>query len=169
MSLNIPMIAIQVDLLEVNNEYILNFTKIIDIYVEQQEDDTDVAAVTEATWNLDSSWTNKNAKELFTYLKTKYEKVNLKYTQSYISINIDNRNTYWFCKRIQPTSAFFFNVKDDEKAQAIKMILEQKKIAYTFNSYKEFMLSVDLEFIKSNLALIQEIHDVRFKLATIEE
>lgn len=169
MSLNIPMIAIQVDLLEVNNEYILNFTKIIDIYVEQQEDDNDVAAVTESTWNLDSAWTNKNAKELFSYLKTKYEKVNLKYTQSYISINIDNRNVYWFCKRMQPTSAFFFTVKDDEKAQAIKMILEQKKIAFTYNKYQEFMLSVDLEFIKANLALIQEIHDVRFKLVTDEE
>ncbi len=31
------------------------------------------------------------------------------------------------------------------------------------------MLSVDLEFIKANLALIQEIHDVRFKLVTDEE
>jgi len=35
LSLNIPMIAIQADLLEVNNEYILNFTKILDVYVEQ--------------------------------------------------------------------------------------------------------------------------------------
>lgn len=169
MSLNIPMIAIQVDLLEVNNELILNFTKIIDIYVEQQEDDTDVAPVTEATWNLDSPWTNINSKALYTYLKDKYDKVNLKYTQSYISINIDNRNAYWFCKRMQPTSALFFNVKDDEKAEAIKMILGQKKIAFTYNKYKEFMLTVDIEFIKANFDLIQEIHDLRFKVITEEE
>ncbi|GAB1483229.1 hypothetical protein MASR2M78_20450 [Treponema sp.] len=33
LSLNIPMLAIQVDLLEVANDYVLNFTKILDVYV----------------------------------------------------------------------------------------------------------------------------------------
>ena len=33
LSLNVPMIAIQADLLEINGEYILNFSTILDIYV----------------------------------------------------------------------------------------------------------------------------------------
>ncbi|MEI7677297.1 MAG: hypothetical protein WCJ03_11000 [Bacteroidales bacterium] len=169
MSLNIPMIAIQVDLLEVNNEYILNFTKIIDIYVEQEEDNTDVQPVSETTWNSDSSWTNTNAKMLFNYFKEKYSKVNLRYTLNYISINIDNRNAYWFYKRQQPSSALFFAVKDDEKVESIKMLLDDKKIPYSYSKYKEFMLNVDTEFIKSNFELFQEIHDLRFTVKTVDE
>ena len=38
LSLNVPMIAIQADLLESGGEYILNFTKILDIYVEPEEE-----------------------------------------------------------------------------------------------------------------------------------
>jgi len=49
MSLNIPMIAIQADLLEVNNEKILNFSKIIDIYTEPETDEEDIKQVNEAT------------------------------------------------------------------------------------------------------------------------
>jgi len=39
LSLNIPMIAIQADLLEVNGEYIITFTKILDIYVEPEHEE----------------------------------------------------------------------------------------------------------------------------------
>jgi len=67
LSLNIPMIAIQADLLEVNNEYILNFTKILDVYVEP-EDTEEVTIVNESTWNDKSNWTLSTAKELFSYI-----------------------------------------------------------------------------------------------------
>jgi len=93
MSLNIPMIAIQADLLEVNGDRILNFSKIIDIYIEPEED---IKQVNESTWNSDSPWTNANAKELYNFLAEKHDRINLRYTQSYISINIDGRNAYRF-------------------------------------------------------------------------
>jgi len=89
MSLNIPMIAVQADLLEVNNEKILNFTKIIDIYSEPEEDESEIKQVNESTWNNDSPWTNSNAKALHEILKGKHDRINFRYTQSYISINID--------------------------------------------------------------------------------
>lgn len=169
MSLNIPMIAIQADLLEVNNERILNFTKIIDIYSEPEEDESDVKQVNESTWNNDSPWTNSNAKTLFDILKDKHDRINFRYTQSYISINIDGRNDYWLCKRMKPTSALLFSVKDEEKAEAIKKKLEEKDIEYTYNRYKEFMLSVDIESIKKNIDLINEIHSIRHKKVIDDE
>ena len=169
MSLNIPMIAIQVDLLEVNGDRILNFSKIIDIYIEPEEDEEDLKQVNESTWKNDSPWTNTNAKELFSYLKNKYSRIHLKYTQSYISINIDGRNAFWLCKRVKPTSALFFNVKDDEKVESIKKKLEEKDIGYTFNAYKEFMLNFDLESLKRNFELIDEIQMIRNKKTTDDE
>lgn len=169
MSLNIPMIAIQADLLEVSNEKILNFTKIIDIYSEPEEDESETKQVNESTWNNDSPWTNTNAKALFEILKGKHDRINFRYTQSYISIIIDGRNYYWLCKRMKPTSAMFFSVKDEEKAESIKKILEEKKIEYTYNRYKEFMLSVDAESIKKNAELLNDIHSLRRKVVTDDE
>lgn len=163
MSLNIPMIAVQADLLEVDDGRILNFTKIIDIYSEPEEDESDIKQVNESTWNKDSPWTNSNAKAYLNILKDKQGRIHFRYTQSYISINIDGRNDYWFCKRIKPTSAVFFSVKDDEKAEAIKKKLENKDVEYTYNRYKEFMLSVDSDFIMKNEYLINEIHSIRQK------
>ncbi len=169
MSLNIPMIAIQSDLLEVNSERILNFTKIIDIYSEPEEDESETKQVNEATWNNDSAWTNANAKALFEIIKDKHDRITFRFTQSYISINIDGRNFYWLCKRMKPTSALFFSVKDEEKAEAIKRKLEENQIDYTYNRYKEFMLSVDVESIKQNIDLINEIHAIRNKKVVDDE
>ena len=169
MSLNIPMIAIQADLLEVNGERILNFSKIIDIYIEPEENEEDLKQVNESTWNKDAPWTNSTAKELFNSLKEKQNRINLRYTQSYISINIDGRNAYWLCKRMKPTSALFFSVKDDEKAEAIKQKLEAKDIGYTYNRYKEFMLNVDLKSLKNNLDLLNEVHAIRTRKKTDDE
>lgn len=169
MSLNIPMIAIQADLLEVNGDRILNFSKIIDIYIEPEEDEEDTKQVNESTWNSDSPWTNTNAKELYNFLSEKHDRINLRYTQSYISINIDGRNAYWFCKRMKPTSALFFSVKDDEKVEAIKKKLEEKDIGYTYNRYKEFMLNVDIKSLKKNIDLIDEVHSIRNKKVVDDE
>ena len=169
MSLNIPMIAIQADLLEVNGEKILNFSKIIGIYTEPEEDEEDIKQVNESTWNADSPWTNLNAKEIYDSLKGKHDRIDLRYTQSYISINIDGRNAYWLCKRIKPTSALFFSVKDDEKVEAIKKKLEGNDIGYTYNRYKEFMLSVDIKSIKKNIELLNEVHTIRNKKITDDE
>ena len=74
MSLNIPMIAIQADLLEVNGDKILNFSKIIDIYIEPEEEE-ETKQVNETTWNTDAPWTNSAAKDIFEFLKPKHARM----------------------------------------------------------------------------------------------
>lgn len=169
MSLNIPMIAIQADLLEVNGEQILNFSKIIDIYVEPEENEEDLKQVNESNWNNDSPWTNDNAKELFNILKEKHDRINIRYTQSYISINIDSKKSYWFYKRSKPNSALLFSVRDDEKAEAIKKELEAKEVEYIYNNQKDFMLSINLESLKEHIELINKIDKIRSRKLTDNE
>lgn len=169
MSLNIPMIAIQADLLEVNGENILSFTKIIDIYIEPEESEEDIKVVNEASWTNDAPWVNNNAKELVEILKEDSTNIKVGFTQSYISINIDGKNVYWLHKRMKPTSTLFFSVKDDEKVETIKKLLESKEFIYTYNRYKEFMLNIDAKIIKSNADLLREIHSIRFKKIAEEE
>jgi len=169
MSLNIPMIAIQADLLEVNGDKILNFTKIIDIYIEPDENEDEVKQVNEATWNKNSPWTNSNTKELVKALKDEKRKINFRFTQSYISLNINGKNAYWLCKRMKPTSALFFGVKDDEKVETIKKILENNDIEFTYNRYKEFMINVNSDFFKTNGKTLNEIHSIVYRKIVEED
>jgi hypothetical protein len=169
MSLNIPMIAVQADLLEVGGEKILSFTKIIDIYIEPEEDEEDIKVVNEATWTNDAPWVNTNAKELVEIYKEQDSKIIIGFTQSYVSINIDGKNAYWLHKRMKPTSALAFSVKDEEKTEAIKKLLEEAGFSYTYNRYKEFMINIDVKIIKSNTHLLKEIHQIRFKKIIEEE
>lgn len=169
MSLNIPMIAIQADLLEVNEDKILNFSTIINVYTEPEETEEEVKKVNEATWNQYSPWTNTNAKEFIKLLKGQHEKVTLGYTQSYISIAIDGKNAYWFHKRNEPNSALLFTIKDAEKEEKIRRILDEAKIVFSINSYKEFLINLDAEFIKKHDEVLLEIHSIRFKKVIMED
>jgi hypothetical protein len=169
MSLNIPMIAVQADLIEVNGQHILNFSKILDIYIEPEENEEDTKVVNESTWTNDASWVTESTKDLFEILKEETDKINIRYTQSYVSINVDGKNAYWLNKRTKPTTALFFSVKDEEKADAITKLLEKAEFGFTYNRYKEFMLNVDSSIIKKNSKLFIEIHHIRFKKVIVEE
>jgi hypothetical protein len=169
LSLNVPMIAIQADLLEVNGEHILNFSKILDVYVEP-EDEEEINIVTESTWNDKAKWTLDTAKELFNMLSNETKNISLKYTQSYINIVVDRRNSYYFDKRTKPSSILWFNVKDEEKEEAIKTLLEKNNIFFNFNNkYKDLSLTIDKNFIQDNKNIILQLHNLRYKEYKIEE
>ena len=79
------MIAIQADLSEVGNEKILNFTKILDVYVEQ-EDEEESNPVTENTWREKAPWTLDTAKKHLEILSEIEKNIELKFTQDRKSV-----------------------------------------------------------------------------------
>jgi hypothetical protein len=166
LSMNIPMIAIQADLLEVDKEYVLTFTKILDIYVEPQDGDDEVI-VNEPWWNNKSGWTVNTAKDLLGLIDI--DKKAIRYTQSYISILINGRTSYMLNKRTQPTSSLWFNVKDEEKAEAIKILFKEDNVDYNYNKYKEFVINVDQQMIQTKASMFQEITRIRYKEIVSED
>ncbi len=168
LSLNVPMIAIQTDLLKVKDDYVLNFSKVLDIYVEP-EDEEEATPVDEKTWNTKSSWSLKTAQKFLGILKVDDQQATINFTQSYISIVVQNRNSYLFDKRTKPNSMFLFNVKDEEKQEAVKKILDEKDVSYSFNKYKEFCLTVDTEFMDTYKDMLIQIHNTRYKELAVEE
>ena len=132
---NIPMIAIQADLIQVEGELILHFSKILDVYVEPEDEAQELVA-SENTWQDKAKWTLKAAKILFSIISKKSKNLNLNFTQSYISIMINGRNAYLLDKRTEPNSILWFNVKDEERQQAISKLLKAIE-KYTKNPLKE--------------------------------
>lgn len=159
LSLNIPMIAVQADLLEVNGEYVMSFTKILDIYIEPEEESID-AVVSESTWIEKSKWTLETVKEFAKQLPQEYLKIN--FTQSYISIIINGRSAYAFDKRTQPASLMWFNEKDDEKVESVKKILQESNIVYNYNKYKNFVMNVDIDMLNKYIDVFKKINKIRF-------
>jgi len=168
LSLNVPMIAIQADLLEVGNEKILNFTKILDVYVEQ-DDEEESNPVTEKTWREKAPWTLETAKKHLEALTEIEKNIELKFTQSYISIVINGKNSYQYDKRTKPNSFFWFNVKEEEKVDAIIKLYEESNVVHIYNKYKDFNLTYDIDFIKNNMELIKKIHVIKSKEFSHEE
>jgi len=168
LSLTVPMIAIQADLLEVGSDKILNFTKILDVYVEQEEEE-ESKQVTETTWSEKAEWTLETAKKHLVILSEIEKNIELKFTQSYVSIVINGKNYYMYDKRTKPNSVVWFNVKEEEKVDAIKKLLDEKNIVYGYNKYKDFSFTFDKNFLTKNQDLLKKIHEIKEKEFTTDE
>jgi hypothetical protein len=94
LGLNVPIIAIQLDALRISDKLIINFTKILDVYEEQEDDDSSIPVVTENKWVEKSKWTVNNMKYIFETLLQIDEQIGIKYIQSYISVTKNGKNMY---------------------------------------------------------------------------
>lgn len=170
LSLNIPMIAIQADLLEVGGQKIINFTKILDIYEEQAEDD-ETNIVNETIWTSNANWTLQSAKELLNIINSSRQTLKLIFTQRYVALINTRGNAYWLYKRTNPKSYLGFKEKNDEKVEAIKSVLDNASIPFTYNKYQEFLIVVDKDFIKKHKDVFIKVNNIRYATdsATTEE
>ena len=78
LSLSIPIIAIQANIIEAEGKRILHFSKILDIY-EEQEDEVSVTNEVhdENYWRDKSAWTIENAKALLAIVSPVFDSVEL--------------------------------------------------------------------------------------------
>lgn len=166
LSLNIPMIAIQVELLEVEGQHVLNFTKILDIYEEPapEEEETSISPASEDSWKADGNWTLDAAKELLRVLKILDNELTLNFTQSYVSIvKQNNRPLYWLNKRATPKSYLSFRERDDKKVEAIKSILDKQNISFSYkNKDSIFIFTLGKDYLTQQENTFKEIHNIRF-------
>lgn len=165
LSLNIPMIAIQADLLEVGDQKVISFTKILDIYEETAEEEGEPNIVSETTWANDANWTLQTAKDLLAIINSSEKVFTLNFTQSYVAIiNSSKSNIYWFYKRAEPKSYLGFRERDDEKVESIKNLLDKSSIPFTYNKYKEFLIVIDRDFVKKHKEIVSTINKIRFSV-----
>lgn len=170
-SLNIPMIAIQADLLEVQDiqdKYILNFTKLLDIYEEPEEEEASEPA-SESSWKENANWTLEAAKELLKILSEVDTDLTLGFTQSYIRLTKNSKGIYYLFKKSEPKSSYCFKEKDDEMVESIKSELDKQNISYTYNKSNDFSFTVDKLLFSANADVFKEIHKLKLaKEGTIQ-
>ncbi len=152
---SIPIIAIQVSLIELNNQKVLHFTKILDTY-EEPEDGTEIEEVHDETyWRKKSTWTVDAANELLASVGEVFESPSLRYVKNYIAINVAGNNYFWFHKRSADNSLLGFRISDDHVEETSKL-LDEQSISFV-QKRNRVKLTVDKDFIKKHANLLRQI------------
>jgi hypothetical protein len=161
LSMNLPMIVIQANLLEVNKEYVLSFSTIFNHYLGPKDSEEPIT-VDESVWSEKAPWTLNAAKELYSLIDADDKSID--YKENSISIYIKGRRAYRLEKCSQPGSIVSFKVFDDKKIDAIREVFYNSNFPpYNLNRNNEFVITVDEDIISRKKSIFQEIMKIRYK------
>jgi len=150
LSHSIPIIAIQVSLLEVHGKQSLFFSKILDTYEEVEDGIIDNIVFTREEWVKKSKWTLETADYLCELFSTVFTGPVLNYVKAYIAITLTGTNYNYFAlrKRSQDKSLLGFRLKEEFHDKVIK-ILDLNNISYTTRSRK-FFITINKKIVEQN-------------------
>jgi len=149
LSHSIPMIAVQVALLEVDGKRSLFFTKLLDTF-EEIDDGTslDDRSYNRDYWAKKAKWTLDAAESLLSVTRATFTDPAINYVKHYIAITVNGYNYMFLHKRSQNKSLLGFRLSQllqDEVAG----ILDAQNITY-IRKPKKFLITVDREMIEKN-------------------
>lgn len=151
---SIPIIAIQVNLIESNNQKILHFSKILDTY-EEPDDGIIEEVHDEVYWKKKSPWTLDAANELLALVGDIFESPTLGYLKYYVAINVSGNNYFALHKRSANKSLLGFRISDDHVGE-VEKLLDEQSISFVQKGNR-FRFTVDKDFIKKHADLLKQI------------
>jgi hypothetical protein len=141
MNRSIPIIAIQLNALKVGDNIVLNFTKVLDLY-EQPEDEEELGAevVDRSYWEHRSSRQSMALiDEIIKLVSSKYPNPKITYNKYHIAIGTQKQNFLW-CHPRKTEGYCHFNIRTGkENADKAKEIFDQIQIS--FNQRREDIFS----------------------------
>jgi len=158
LSNSIPIIAIQVTLIEAHGKQSLFFSKILDTYEEIDDGTSENIKFTREDWVKKSKWTLETADFLRNLFKDIYEEPILNYVKAYISINVMGNIYMWLHKRSQNKSLLGFRLKEEFHEKMIAL-LDENSISYNHRR-KRFFITVDNKIIEQNSELFLHIGEI---------
>ena len=159
LSHSVPIIAIQVSLIETNGRRSLFFTKVLDTY-EEVDDGASVleVEVNREFWNKKARWTADAADRLLVVVTPALGAPQLGFVKNYIAVIVGRNNYFWLHKRSSNKSLVGFRIAP-HLADEAQQILDNAKISFT-RKPKSIVVTVDSSAI--------EMHAESFsKLATL--
>ena len=154
-SQTIPLIAVQVSLVEVSGVKSLHFSKIIDTYQEPEE--TDVSTYINygaEEWKKNTPWTLEAANTLLNIIKPVFPNGKLHCVKHYIAIEVDGENRIWIHKRSNPKSHISFWFTEKLFPKAVELLDKAEISAATRNQH--ILLTMDSKsLIKSESVVVE--------------
>jgi hypothetical protein len=156
LSHSIPIIAIQVALLEDSGKRSLFFTTLLDTF-EEVDDGTSIDGKTynRGYWIENAKWTLETAETLLTFTQDIFTDPALSYVKHYVAVTVSGHNYFWLHKRSSSKSLLGFRMSQalqDETAA----LLDGNDITYV-RKPREFLLTVDKQMIERHRDVIRSL------------
>ena len=130
---SIPIIAIQLSAIKYDNKIILNFTKVLDVYEEPEEEDTEAANPSDRSY-----WekrTNKKSLAVFDQVFKDVEQMGFSpkvtYNKGHIAVGTQRRNFAWFHPKKKETYCHFDIRVGEGNVDKIKELLDNAEMAFS--------------------------------------
>lgn len=158
LSNSIPIIAVQVNIVEADGTRMLHFSKVLDTYEEPEEPGVTNEKFDEEFWRTKSSWTLDAAKALIDAARPVLADASLNFVKNYIAIEVNGNNYMWLHKRSSRKSilGLWFT---HELASAAASLFDEAGISYVRKD-EVLRLTVDHAMIKTNAALLRKIAEL---------
>lgn len=162
LSHSIPIIAVQVAMLNVNGRKSIFFSKVLDTYEEVDDGTSNEAVrVTRDDWSRRAKWTLEAADALVNITSSVLGQPNLNYVGAYVAITVDGNNYMWLHKRSSDKSLLTFRMAQSLQDEATAL-LDAQNITYVRKT-KSIKITVDKDMIERNAELFRKIADLTKK------
>jgi hypothetical protein len=159
MNRSIPIIAIQLNALKVDDKIILNFTKVLDVY-EQPEDEEDLVAET-----VDRSyWEHRSSSESITIVdemiklvSETYQNPKVTYNKFHIALGTKKQNFLWFHPRKKEGYCYIQIRIGKENAEKTKILFDEVEISFNQRKENLFAFSMYLKELNENKDKTREL------------
>ena len=155
LSNNVPLIAIQANIIDIEGQRSLHFTTILDAY-EEPEDEVGLVneVIDEPFWQDKSESVLFSAKKIFEYTKDIYEDSKLALNKTNITINSQGYNQMYFKKRYGESVLVIFRYGGHR--DEIETILQENDMNYT-DDHKRFKIQMIESSIVENEDMFKRI------------
>jgi len=160
LSNNVPLIAIQANIIKTQNDTSLHFTKILDVYEEPDDDPTAGSEhFNESYWKKRSEIALNTAKELLEITQDIYEDTSLGFNKYSITLTVGGYNQMVVRKR--SGKSVLISLRYGSKREEIETILEEMEVPYT-DKHKQFHMQMPGK-------KVSEFRDKFQKIATLNK
>ncbi len=156
LSHSIPIIAIQVALVDVGGTKALHFTKVLDTFEEVDDgaSEQDVE-VNRDYWNKKAKWTAEAADSLLSVVQGQLQEPQVSYLKNYVAISVGRNNCFWFHKRSGNKSLLGMRIAP-HLADDAQELLDGAKISFT-RKPKSVLVTTDAATIHANRELFSAL------------
>jgi hypothetical protein len=161
LSHSIPMIAVQVSLIQTNGGKSLFFTKILDTFEEIDDGDGPTGGdkiYNRDYWMNDARWTVETAETLLSSTQDIFKEPTLNFVKFYVAISVSGNNFFWLKKRSSPKSLLQFRMAESLQDEAASL-LDGNNISYV-KKPREFRITIDKDMIEKNKQALRAIAEL---------
>jgi hypothetical protein len=153
----IPIIAVQVNVVETDGRRLLHFSKVLDTYQEPEIDSASrYEEIGEEYWEQKASWTLSAAKALVGAVSSAWGKVALRYVKSYIVVIVDGDDVLTMWQKGRGKSGLVAFVSEEFR-QSAKECLDNSGIPFIEQKDGTLYLTVDPQMINSQTAAFSSL------------